>query len=320
MQKSDLPVHSIIGTYKVIKEIGTGSFSSVFIGFDEHNKREVAIKFESLNSKTPSLMYEYDIYQSMKNSKTIPQIYYCGSTNHHIVMVMELMGNSLYKLLQICGGKFSLYTTLTVATKMLKCVEDLHRHGYIHHDIKPENFLIRKDNPSEICLIDFGLSQRYIDPSSGSHVGYTTGCPFVGNARFASINSLSGVSSSRRDDIESLLYIWVYFLRGDLPWIALGGSNPKENQNLVLDIKQKVKPEKLFKDCPQEFYKIYFYIKQMRFNDPPNYKKIENYLQTAFKSAFPKITNQSTPNYDWNNIPAAFDYSNFKEPSAAVPN
>lgn len=299
---SVFPISSVDGgRYKITRSIAKGSFGQVFAGIDQQTQKEVAIKIEMPNSKSHILMYEYSVYKSFKSSSFIPEIYWIGSSNNHTVMVMELLGSSLYQMLQICNGKFTLSTTLLLAMKMLKCVEYVHKFGCVHHDLKPENFLLRKDQPNEICLIDYGLSYRYLDPASGAHIGYMKGCSFTGNARFASINSLDGIGSSRRDDIESLLYIWMYFLKGDLPWISLGGSNPKENQQLVLETKQKIKPEKLFKDCPPEFSKIYYYIKQMRFNDAPNYQKIENLLIAAFKTAFPKVDINKNITYDWNN-------------------
>ncbi|KAI0310387.1 kinase-like domain-containing protein, partial [Amylostereum chailletii] len=98
-------------------------------------------------------------------------------------------------------------------------LESLHSRGYIHRDIKPSNFLFGLEEESmRVFLIDFGLAHRYIDPDSGRHIPFNHTKELIGTPRWASINAHSGIEQSRRDDLESLAYVLIYFARGSLPW------------------------------------------------------------------------------------------------------
>ena len=298
--KAVIPATVCSGKYSVIAKIGTGSFGVVYTGIDNETGEEIALKFEDLDSKTQQLVMESKVYKSLENTAVIPKFHWLGSSTNHLVLVIDLMGKNLYQLMKICGGKFSLQTTLLLAYRMLQCVEALHKYGFVHRDIKPENFLLGKkeEDKDKIFIIDFGLTKKYVDVS-GAHIGYIDGQPFVGNPRFASINSLKGIEQSRRDDIESLLYVWIYFAKGTLPWISLGNSSKKPNSQRILECKQKINTSELFKDLPKEFLRIYFSVKQLRFPDMPNYKLIGSLLSAAFKRICPTKNIDDPPDYDW---------------------
>ena len=101
---------------------------------------------------------------------------------------------------------------------MLRRVEFIHSKRIIHRDIKPDNFTLgRGKNSYKVYIIDFGLAKKYMN-SSGDHIAYREGKGLTGTARYASINTHLGVEQSRRDDLECLGYVFVYFLKGLLPW------------------------------------------------------------------------------------------------------
>jgi serine/threonine protein kinase len=105
---------------------------------------------------------------------------------------------------------------------MIDRIELLHRANLLHRDIKPDNFVIgRDDKADEVFIIDFGLAKRYRDPRTHSHIPYRDDKNLTGTARYASINSHLGIESSRRDDLESLCYVLIYFAKGHLPWQGL---------------------------------------------------------------------------------------------------
>lgn len=117
----------------------------------------------------------------------------------------------------------------------------MHNKFYIHRDVKPENFMNgRKEYKDVLYLIDFGLCKRYKDPKTGEHVKYINNRRLNGTARYASIHALEGYESSRRDDLEGLCYVLVYFLNGHLPWGRIKNKNKQERYKLILNMKKKL--------------------------------------------------------------------------------
>ena len=104
-----------------------------------------------------------------------------------------------------------------------------------------------------IYVIDFGLVQQYKNPKTGEHIQYRDNRPLTGTVRYASLNTQLGVEQSRRDDLESLGYMYMYFLRGSLPWQGLKAETTGEKEDAIKEIKISTSAESLCKDYPKEF-------------------------------------------------------------------
>lgn len=132
---------------------------------------------------------------------------------------MDLLGPSLEDLFNYCKRKLTLKTVLLLADQMLQRIEAVHAKHFMHRDIKPDNFLM--GNPTDknlLYIIDFGLAKKYLISKTGEHIPYRDGKNLTGTARYASLNTHKGIEQGRRDDLESIGYVLLYFLKGELPW------------------------------------------------------------------------------------------------------
>jgi len=177
-------------------------------------------------------------------------------------------------------------------------VEYVHSRYILHRDIKPDNFVIgcgKKQH--KVYIIDFGLAKKYIG-KDGKHISYREGKSLTGTARYASINTHLGIEQSRRDDLESIGYVMLYFLRGSLPWQNMKANNKKEKYEKIMEKKLGTPVEILCKGFPNEFVTYLTYCRNLKFEDKPDY----GYLKTLLKDLFVKSGYEWDYQYDWNII------------------
>jgi len=216
--------------FRVEKKIGGGSFGEIFVAQDMTRQCDVAVKVEPRCSKHPQIHYEAKIYKVLAGGKGIPTMFWYGTEGVFNILVMDLLGPSLEDIFSHFRRRLSLKCVLMIADQMLDRIEFLHKKNYIHRDIKPDNFVYHNDI---IYMIDYGLAKKYRDPKSHEHIPMRTGKNLTGTARYVSINTHLGVEPSRRDDLESLCYVWLYFLRGSLPWQGQKGSKREKYQKIM---------------------------------------------------------------------------------------
>jgi len=284
-----------------VRKLGSGAFGEIFEGINPKTNQEVAIKFENASTKHPQLFYEAKLYQylgkdTLIREKGIPQIYYCSTEGTKNIMIMDLLGPSLEDLFNLCNRKFTLKTVLMIGDQMLTRIEYIHARYLLHRDIKPDNFVIgRGKNQPMIYIIDFGLAKRWVN-RDGKHIPYREGKSLTGTARYASISTHLGIEQARKDDLESLGYVMVYFLKGSLPWQNMKASNKAEKYAKIMAKKLGTTLDVLCKGLPAEFANFIAYAKELKFEDKPDY----NYLRELLRSLFAKSGYVWDYNYDWN--------------------
>ena len=285
--------------YEKEQLIDKGAFGSIYIGIQKSTGDEVVLKIE-LNPQDNSVMhlkYEYKIYQILQGGPGIPKIYDYFHEEKEDILVMELLGPSLEKIFIKNNKKFSLTTVLMIWEQILYIIEHMHSKDLIHRDIKPGNFLIGKGNKKSIIYaIDFGLSKKYKDSKSHLHIPYRDGKDLTGTARFVSINTHLGIDQSRRDDIESIGYMMVYFLKGNLPWMGLGLTDRKKIFEKISEIKKKTSLDILCQGLPKEIITFIQYARNMNFEDKPNYKYLRSLVRKMAKNNGIKLDYNK---FDW---------------------
>ncbi|WVZ74566.1 hypothetical protein U9M48_022732 [Paspalum notatum var. saurae] len=288
--------HVIGGKFKLGRKIGSGSFGELYLGVNIQSGEEVAIKLESVKSKHPQLHYESKLYMLLQGGTGIPHLKWFGVEGEYNVMVIDLLGPSLEDLFNYCKRKFSLKTVLMLADQMIARVEYMHTRGFLHRDIKPDNFLMGLGRKaSQVFVIDYGLAKKYRDLQTHKHIPYRENKNLTGTARYASVNTHLGVEQSRRDDLESLGYVLMYFLRGSLPWQGLKAGTKKQKYDKISEKKMITPVEALCKSYPSEFVTYFHYCRSLRFEDKPDY----TYLKKIFRDLFIREGYQLDYVFDW---------------------
>ena len=302
--------------YSIVKMLGFGAFGEIHLAYDMSLKVMRAIKFEPTSHKNPQLKHEYTVLEQLnkiENNMTtmnqevvlgIPKVYYFDRhENKYNYLVMDLLGPSLSDLFQLKEKIFSLETVLLIGIQMLSRIELVHETGFLHRDIKPENFVIGLGQKSNLIhIIDFGLSKRYKDKATGQHIPYRENRDLVGTVRYASINAHLGIEQSRRDDIEGIGYVLVYFYLGRLPWQGKQDKG-KPHVSKIMEKKLITPPEILCKKMPVEFSYYFHYCRNLKFEDRPDYNMLKNLFLELLSS---RVNLKEEIVFDWFNEDNAY--------------
>ncbi|GBM01030.1 Casein kinase I isoform alpha [Araneus ventricosus] len=219
-----------------------------------------------------------------------------GEEKDYRILVMDLLGPSLEDLFNFCSRRFTMKTVLMLANQMITRVEYVHSKNFIHRDIKPDNFLMGIGRHcNKLFLIDYGLAKKYRDRRTGDHIPFRRNKNLTGTARYASVNAHLGIEQSRRDDMEALGYVLMYFNKGSLPWQGLKAITKKQKYEKISEKKMSTNVEILCKGVPPEFTMYLNYCRTLRFEDDPDYA----YLKQLFNALFRTLNHQFDFIYDW---------------------
>jgi serine/threonine protein kinase len=152
-----------------------------------------------------------------------------------------------------------------------------------------------EDEGNLVYAIDFGLAKQYIDSKSMKHVAYREGKSIIGTANFVSINTHAGIEQSRRDDLESIGYLLLYFAKGKLPWQKFKVSKEDKQCTDIMKMKQSISLKDLCKGLPTEISTYIMYCRELKFEDRPNYE----YLRRLFRIAMSAKKYECDNRFDW---------------------
>ncbi|POV95006.1 hypothetical protein PSTT_16531, partial [Puccinia striiformis] len=248
-------------------------------------------------SDAPQLRDEYRTYKILAGSPGVPQVYYFGQEGLHNILVIDLLGPSLEDLFDMCGRKFSVKTVVMTAKQMLTRVQTIHEKNLIYRDIKPDNFLIGRPGTKAanvVHVVDFGMAKQYRDVKTKQHIPYRERKSLSGTARYMSINTHLGREQSRRDDLEAL-HVFMYFLRGGLPWQGLKAATNKQKYEKIGEKKQSTAIKELCENFPEEFGIYLNYVRKLGFEETPDY----DFLRELFTKVLKNTGEAEDGVYDW---------------------
>ena len=210
-----------------------------------------------------------------------------------------------------CNKKFSVRCVCNLGYQMVEILKYVHDKHIIHQDIKPDNFVTSYEDKKSIYLLDFGLARKYRSSTTLKHYPKLEKKKLTGTARYASIHALNGTTQSRRDDLESVGYVLMYFLRGNLPWQGLVVKNKNDKYAAIKEKKISTTANELCKGFPKEFEEYVNYTRNLDYEDEPDYNYLKNLFLNVLKSIGYKFDYYCDWSEDVNLIKNESKYTNY---------
>ena len=281
----------IFKKYHPIKQIGRGTFSTVYLALIINTNKYVAIKAEKKSQNSVELLKSEAFLLYSLRGFGIPEVLSYGKTKYYNILVMPLLGKSLLDMFIIRSSPINMNDICISSMQILDRIEWVHANNIVYRDIKPENFLFGKSDNDVLYLIDFGLCRKYRSSKTGKHISPKNLGKFTGTSRYASVYAMAGNEQSRRDDIESIGYMIIFFMKKKLPWQGIRGNSYKECYHKLFLMKKHMDLEILCRGLPKEVLEYMKYAKSLKFEQEPNYKYLKNLFQIILnknKTSFDK--------------------------------
>lgn len=248
-----------MNNYVIVKKIGQGKFGSVFMGKHKKTNEIVAIKCESEDTQCKTIKHEATILNYLFRCKCrcVPKVLYYGIYQNNVCLIMKHFDKSWEEYMKT--AKINSKQLNRIMLCGIDILKSIHKNGILHRDIKPANFMMC-DN--QLFLIDFGMATSFTGDFSDQ--------PFkehiVGTPKFVSYFVHCGYDSRIRDDMISLGYCYMSFLKklswtieniheNDIPYMHIHHPDNihRKNEKSLEKIKEQVDANlvRYFEHCYQ---------------------------------------------------------------------
>ncbi|KAI6238008.1 Tau-tubulin kinase 2 [Aphelenchoides fujianensis] len=292
-------------SFVIVKLLGEGGFGAVYKVYEQSEPTKFyAMKVEKKveRRKDFKLKMEVAILKLVSQERTVETSHFTAIIDRYkrakySFVVMTLVGKSLDDLKRQRPSRvFSIQTGLGAGIQCLEAIQDLHKHGFIHRDVKPANYAVGLGNRKRIVyLLDFGIARR-INNDENMLKAPRVQVAFKGTVRFASLNCHRSVELGARDDCESWFYLLLDLtVSQGLPWRKC--SEKIDVQRVKEEYRRLEFRDRLFQGvyCRDQYSKILDYIDALDYPDRPDYSYIYQCLR---EGAAVCDVNLNDP-YDW---------------------
>ena len=276
----------ICNRFELVSKLSSGSFGSVYKGRNIRSDELVAIKVEPLKNQTNLLIHEAQVYQYLGNTKGFAYLKWFGKDDNNYYLIINMLGTSLLDLFKF-NIEIATNIVYEILIQMIEIMRTFHENGLIHRDVKPDNWLFGVGSKKkQLHLVDFGFTKRYLT-NTNEHMALSSISSVIGTPNYVSLNVHNLVEPSRRDDLESVLYIAIKLYMGKLPWEI----NPTNMVQQKTHIEQN-------NYIPVVFRNLIHYVRSLDFDSPPDYEKMITYVRFVAKEQDLVLTSPDDPDDD----------------------